>query len=393
MKCRKCGEQDMVAENSGICLNCGFRNKPKVDPEEERRKAAEAARRKEEEARRKQLRTLRSRLDKARTKLESGDVEAAAAFMTDHEKEVRGFGDPELTTRFLELEARYYRVTGVEEFYVKTLKELTGMLEFTRDHYEHFYELAVKYQENGRPAAAHALFKRFVDAHQVTYRDVRERYEATAGFAGMDEPEAESRLKIRAGGFELGSETFARWLAEADREHRHFRDPLLISGPEEFEEVIERVPPGVEISEEKITERVRQQVGPMMAVDVDVVSILSEEAGAREMRCILLRPGPGMKRFSAPPAGGVEVAAEIIMPQVGADRVKVRLHVYFRPAGPDQYQDISDRDFNEAVQDALRRFHPLDHNPGLKAEIDGVKRTICRAIQQEINAQSGPARF
>jgi len=386
ISCKSCGVKGLIAPKSGICMACGFRNPPLVDPVAEQRKKEEEVRKRAAADLEERRSALKEKLDEVARAFESGEHIGSA--LGQLSGSINQFQDAGMILEYQKLQANFFKTEGLKREYLAILAKMVKNLSFEKENYEYFYELAVEYEESGNPAAAHAIYERFVKNFMTNYQDVKKRHLATQHAAGTGGGLSGDGIRIRIGAFEIGAESVADWIGQANRTASYFSDSILLSEQDQFEEIIDDIAIPRQVELDKIKDRVQQLISrDNMVASVEQVSIIQKGAlGETGVHALVFRPGRNGSNLDLGPVGGIHIAARLIVPQIGVGRMTISLYVFFNPRAAEELGDMPYRDFNDKVQDILTQVHPIAGNRSLCEEVEALKKAVENAVRAEIHS-------
>ncbi len=372
----------------GVCLACGFLNRPAVDPQKEQQERQRKAREEREAQARAEVQTALDQLDRALQLAQSGDL--AEATRTWHA--VRN-EHPDVARQRLRVEAELWRFKDVPEKRQKALEQLVEQLPFDEKHLQERYELACLYEETGSPGKAFRLLKQFLDQGYDWYRDdilSRWRRLKEAGVTGGAHESDAGAYRVRVGAMDRTVESVRAWIDEATRSRGYFSDSILLN--DDFKEplAIDRAastkPAAAELTSE-LNDALRRTgfAGEYRAVEQRIA--LQHEAGlpGGDTPVLLIRStGPGPLWFDM---GAVNLAVHVI--ERGRAGVSLAYYELFTPHDPEELpgKQPDARSFNDAVLDALLRLQQPD--PARQERLRTLREQVVRQSVERLLERGG----
>jgi hypothetical protein len=383
--CKKCGYAG-VAPNSGVCLACGYKNKPQFDPAEEERIRKEKEKHETEQKKQEFLRTLAE----IRKKIEECDFTGAGKMLKGISTKADSFNDPVLSVDLRKLEADLMKARGIDPKYYEILKKIISHLPFTEENYRYFYDLGVHYQTAGNFPAAAKIFEKFIEDYDIDFQDVTERYVATTGKGGSDTGYGDSGpTRVRKGAFEHTAESLREWIDRASRASRYFSDAVLLA--EETDPIDDIRAKGI-IAVDQVFERLHEKsVNSFLnlSANLETLNFSTREADAGDnVQCIVFRPSRPEPPMYRGVAGSIHVAVSLLQP----DHVVAYTHVYFCPRAPEELEDLPARDFNDRVAEQMMQVSSMEKVHGLRDIVNTIKRNALDAVRRQITISNRGAR-
>lgn len=226
--CSRC-KSEAVNQNTGICLSCHFRNKPKVDPAQQQQEALRAQQLAAEKAQKLQYEQATAALAQMAELAENGDTVEAFKLL----KEFKPLTD-EMKLAALKIEAKLWQAQDIPEMQIKVLEKLCQQLPFTEPHFNEFYQLACLFQQHQSPGKALNIFQQFIDQSNHFYAsDIVSRWRTLKELGTCSESlNLDQVPTIRLGGLERSVEALRGWLDDASRKQIYFREGIVLNEDE-----------------------------------------------------------------------------------------------------------------------------------------------------------------